>query len=167
MNTLILALAQNQVYEKNGELPWNSPEDLAHFKEKTSSKNSILFMTKATKYSLKKIGKYPLPNRICTACTKTPTSIDEKSISDILSYVKNYKSNNFVIGGKFIWKSFLNENIVDTIYISQIDVFVEGGSIFDIRPYLKNYRLISQKRLTVKSGNPNVWVSKYEKINNV
>src|SRR4051794_35092923 len=54
--TIIFAATESGLIGRKGALPWDCPEDLAHFKEVTSKPNSVLMMGYKTWESLP-IGK--------------------------------------------------------------------------------------------------------------
>ena len=66
MIKIIAACSKNGVAGKDGKLPWNYSEDLAHFKKMTL--NSTIIMGRKTYES---IGK-PLPHRKNVVITSTP-----------------------------------------------------------------------------------------------
>ncbi|MCL1839033.1 MAG: dihydrofolate reductase [Propionibacteriaceae bacterium] len=64
--TAIAAVAKNRVIGRDGGLPWNIPEDFAHFKQTTMG--STLIMGRTT---FESIGK-PLPGRISVVISHRP-----------------------------------------------------------------------------------------------
>lgn len=110
----------------DGKLPWDCKEDLSFFREKTT--NNVVVMGRKTFDS---IGK-PLKKRINIVLTRNVTLYEEKYIQDenviffnnfesVIEYLKIQSSKDvFIIGGTSIYKYFLDNNLVDTIFMNEI-----------------------------------------------
>jgi len=139
MLSIIVATDRNGVIAKNGELPWNCPEDLKFFKEKTIHRPIIMGRNTFESLNLK-----PLPKRFNIVITKNPDVWNKKHESDILKFVSHpctailaslvlpdkYDSPTdeaFVIGGGEIYKWFLNSESVGRIYLNRMKTTVEYG----------------------------------------
>jgi dihydrofolate reductase len=86
----VLAMTEERLIGKNGQLPWHIPEDLKHFQNLTKGK--IVIMGKNTYYSLPE--KYrPLPHRRNIVLTRGGFSECEhySSIEELRETLKNEK----------------------------------------------------------------------------
>lgn len=136
MITLLVAIDKNGLIGNNGKLPWNIPEDMKFFK--TITNNQIVVMGRKTYIS---IGN-PLKNRVNVVLSKSIVkNYDEiKSIKDYLSdtiifnSIEDIKKLNikdyFVIGGRSIYKEYLENLIPDKILISNISGEFDGNEYF-------------------------------------
>lgn len=69
----IVAMDEGRVIGKEGALPWHLPEDLAHFKSKTSG--HVVLMGRKTWESLPPRFR-PLPGRVNIVMSRTPAALD-------------------------------------------------------------------------------------------
>ncbi len=165
----ILAISKNCVIGNANKLPWNVPEDLAHFKKITDG--HIIIMGRKTYESLPGL----LPGRVHVVLTHNPVIYIKEQresngmlhfvscVSDAKMYFKEKFRNLvsdlqkqypgkkcFVIGGSQIYKA--TAELVSEIYITQIEKQVEGDTFFYPPPYwkLESYepRMISSKEET-------------------
>lgn len=147
---IIVAKDKNGAIGKDGKIPWHYPEDLKFFKETTI--DCPIIMGRRTYESLP--FKDGLPDRIniilsrqdsykvSKKCNKF-TNLDE--VLYFLDSIKYYEEYNidgfltaidiiydecFIIGGYEIYKLFLDHNLVDRIYISNIPEEIEGADTF-------------------------------------
>jgi thymidylate synthase len=124
---------------KNGNMPWHCKEDLAWFKEVTMGYPII--MGRKTFESLKK----PLVGRLNIVISKTMSVDTDTCIYDNLIYadsvenaIKIAEKNSekaFVIGGGSIYKYVLECNLIDNIYLDELDV-----NITDADTYFPNFK---------------------------
>ena len=129
MLSISVAVAKNNVIDKDNTLPWHISEDLKRFKRITSDKKMI--MGRKAFESLPGI----LPNRkhiIITRNTNFKVDSDMVSIEyDLNSLVEKYskcEEEVFVIGGAEIYEQFLP--YVQKVYLTQIDENFEGDTYF-------------------------------------
>jgi dihydrofolate reductase len=121
---IITAFDNNHVIGKNGELPWNLPEDLRYFRKKTE--NTVIVMGRITYES---IGK-PLPHRhnIVISRTLAPqigiTIL--KSPEDLAQL--HFKEPVFIIGGSSIYEHFLP--VTKNLYITHLNAEFDGDQYF-------------------------------------
>src|SRR4051812_20355194 len=108
----IAAMARNRVIGKNNKLPWDIPEDMQYFIDKTRGK--IMIMGRKTFESLEK----PLPKRFHIVITR---KADYKVVHSNVAVVSNvdqavalaktmigkYPDEVMVIGGGEIYKEML------------------------------------------------------------
>lgn len=125
MINLIVAHTLNKAIGKNGDLVWKNKLDMQRFKNLTI--NSIVVMGKNTQISLPK----KLPNRINCVISTTLKSEDVEIFNSVEDFLNKYNNNNIqVIGGSHIYKSFLDMGIVDNIYLTLIEDYIEGDVYF-------------------------------------
>jgi len=115
---LIVACDEKRLIGVDNNLPWKIKEEMKFFKEKTI--NNIVIMGSKTYNSLNK----PLENRLNFVITSK--KIDNNKVfcfNDIfvcLDFCKKYDKKIFVIGGESIYRFFLENNLVNYMYISVI-----------------------------------------------
>lgn len=128
----IVAMSQNRVIGKNGGLPWNNPEDMKFFREKT--KNHIIIMGRKTFESLPKI----LPNRFHIVVSRSVTKSDHPDVLYVsnldFAYAEAQKRTEkwgnevFVIGGGEIYRQSLPQ--IDRIYLTRIESSYDGDAFY-------------------------------------
>jgi len=126
--SLIVAASENNVIGRDNSLPWDLPDDLQFFREKTEGHPIIL-----GRKNYESIGR-PLPNRTniivsrqegleiegCTVFTSIEEAIDwAKQIDD---------EEIFVIGGGQIYQITLP--LADRIYLTRVHEEIEGDVLF-------------------------------------
>ena len=126
---LIAAVAKNGVIGKDNDLPWDLPDDMKFFKEKTKNKHIILgrknYESIPEKYR-------PLPNRTNIVLTKNKKYKAEGCIllnnfNKALDFSKK-ENNLFIIGGSEIYE--LGIKVADIMYITEIHSSFEGDVYF-------------------------------------
>ena len=129
----ICAVSKNNVIGLKGELPWDIPEDLKYFFDKT--KNKILIMGRKTFESLGKA----LPNRLNIVLTSqsdftAPNTVVFSNFEKALNYAKQpeniekYGSEIFIGGGGEIYKQTLL--LMDRLYVTRIHKEYEGYAFY-------------------------------------
>ena len=123
---MIAAMANNRVIGKNNQMPWHLPADLKHFKKVTLGKPVIM-----GRKTYQSIGK-ALPGRrnIVISRQSGLLSADAdwvQSIEQALALVQ-HEAEVMVIGGAEIYRQVLP--MADTLYITDIDLSVEGDAFF-------------------------------------
>lgn len=130
----IAACAKNRVIGKNGDLPWDLPEDMKYFKDKT--KGHIIIMGRKTFDSFK--GR-TLPQRLHIVISRQPELIPllngviavsslEEALKIAKSQIGTWPEEVFIIGGGEIYKSALPFS--DRIYLTEIDEVFDGDAHF-------------------------------------
>jgi dihydrofolate reductase len=126
----IAAIAKNKVIGTQGDLPWDIPEDMKFFREKTSG--HIIVMGRKTFESFPK----PLKNRLHVVITrqesyKVPegvhvfSNIDE-AMAFCRTQTEQWSDEVFIIGGGEIYKQTLDQ--ADQLYLTLIDKEFEGDA---------------------------------------
>lgn len=127
--SLIAGISNNNCIGVNGNLPWNIPEDLKHFREMTAGKTVL--MGRKTWESLP--AKFrPLPNRtniIITRQTDYPVPAGVEVYATINEATNKHPHEEImVIGGAEIYKQTIDQ--ADTLYITHINQTVDGDAFF-------------------------------------
>jgi len=127
----IVAASENNVIGCNGGLPWDIPEDMKFFRNKTKGK--IIIMGRKT---FESVG-HPLPNRLNLVITRQKDYKAEgaevfPNLEKAMEYAKtrisDYDPEIFVIGGGEIYKQSLNQ--MDTVYLTRIHKSIEGDAYY-------------------------------------
>ena len=127
----IVAAAANDVIGNAGGLPWDIPEDLKFFRDKT--KNHSIIMGRKT---FESVG-HPLPKRLNVVVTRQPDykaegGIVVSSIAEGLKVCKEhseqYGDEIFIIGGGEIYRQSID--LVDIIYLTRIHQNIAGDTCY-------------------------------------
>ncbi|NRR21943.1 dihydrofolate reductase [Brevibacillus sp. MS2.2] len=122
MISLIVAYARNQVIGKDGDMPWHLPADLKNVKELTTGKTIVM-----GRKTFESIGK-PLPNRKNVVLTRSqdfhPEGVDVVHTKEEVLAMGDV----IIFGGAEIYRQFLD--VVDRLYITEIDLETEGDTFF-------------------------------------
>ena len=141
MISLIVAMTKDRVIGKDGQIPWNLPQDMKLFKEITSSHSTnIVVMGSKTYDSLNRPNG--LPNRLNIVVTSNPEKYPHILAEDskvgymksldlqVLSDVGAMRCDTYIIGGATIYKQALDSGFVDELLISFVDGDYEGDRYF-------------------------------------
>lgn len=131
---IIVAYCKGNGIGKNNTLPWYIPQDLKHFSKLTKgNNNNMVVMGRKTWESLP---NKPLPNRF-NAIVTTTLSMDTddmktfKSFKDVLDFSREKEfSNVWIMGGEQIYKTALQQGVVDEIHATVIDENHECDTFF-------------------------------------
>lgn len=131
--SLIVAVAENNVIGKDNDLIWHLPKDMAFFKSTTL--NHYIVTGRKNYESIP--SKYrPLKDRVNIVVTRQK-DYQEKDIvvtNSIESAIKIAEENNeqecFIIGGGQIYKSVLEHNLIDQMYITHVHEVFDGDTFF-------------------------------------
>ncbi|MFA5528417.1 MAG: dihydrofolate reductase [Peptostreptococcales bacterium] len=153
---LIVAKSSNNVIGNNNELLWKIPNDLKYFKKVTT--NSVVIMGRKTFESIGKI----LPNRLNVIISKQSGDLKQiykgcknclffDNYIDMFLFINDqeFYKNIFVIGGGEVYKYFIENNLINKYYITEIKQEFEGDT------YFPNVDLTNYKKETVDSGEYN------------
>ena len=125
MVSIIVAYSKNRVIGNKGKIPWKIKGEQLWFKELTL--NHTVIMGRKTYES---IGK-PLDNRLNIVVSST-LFFDEdnlktaRSLNEAISLANSEEV--FIIGGQQLYEEAIT--IADTLYITEIDIEVEGDTFF-------------------------------------
>ena len=122
---LIVARSKNNVIGKNGKIPWKIKGERKQFRELTTG-NVVVMGRK----SYEEIG-HPLPNRKNIVVSKSKNFTGENlvtvgSLQEAISISNGEKV--YIAGGYGLFKEALP--LVDTMYITEIDIVIENGDVF-------------------------------------
>tara|TARA_Y100001968_G_scaffold89139_1_gene80177 strand:- start:109 stop:600 length:492 start_codon:yes stop_codon:yes gene_type:complete len=125
--TLIVAMAENSVIGRDGDLPWRLPEDLKHFKRVTLGKPVI--MGRKTWDSLY---AKPLPGRRNIVITRNPDFQTDgaetaSSIKEALARVAEAEEA-VVIGGATLFEDALPA--ARRFHLTEVHAAIEGDTFF-------------------------------------
>jgi dihydrofolate reductase len=126
---IIAAVAENGAIGKDGDIPWHIPEDLEHFKQKTTGHPVI--MGRKTYESLPENFR-PLPDR--TNIVLTRSDMDKEGIRVAGSMEKAYSiaeeldDRAFIIGGASVYKQALPD--ANKMEITEVKKEVDGDTFF-------------------------------------
>lgn len=131
MISIIVAVSKNGVIGGENKLLWYLPEDLKRFKNITKGKPVIM-----GRKTFESIG-FPLPSRTNFVITKNSEyKCDDAvlvytNLTEAIQKAKEISEEVMIIGGDSIYKQVLNEDLVDTIYLTVVDEEFEGDSFFE------------------------------------
>ena len=131
--SLIVAIPNNLAIGKNNKLIWNLPKDMKFFMDTTIGHPVIMgrknFESIPEKYR-------PLKNRVNVIITRNKNysakeCIVVNNIEDSIEILKDKGLKEvFIIGGGEIYKRFLENNLIDRMYITHINESFEGDTFF-------------------------------------
>ena len=129
--SFIVAVAENNVIGKGGQLLWHLPDDMKWFKQTTLGCDVIMGRKTYDSLQVK-----PLPKRRNIVITRSNEQIEgcimASSIEDAIRKMDPEKEN-FVIGGGTIYEQFMP--YVQKLYITKIFKSFEGDTYFsDVDP---------------------------------
>jgi len=132
MINIIVAMGENRVIGKEGKLPWRLPEDLKHFKEKTTGHTVIM-----GRKTFESIGK-PLPERANVVITRHihlipkeflgPGFVLTNSLDWTLEVEKRLGNEVWIIGGAEIYRQTIDK--ADMLYVTLINHDFDGDAYF-------------------------------------
>lgn len=127
---MIWAMDENHLIGNKNKIPWHIKEDLLYYKSKTSGKTVL--MGEATYFSLKGYYKTrPLPyGKIYVASLNKELKLEDANVvSDVISFVKDFTEDLWVVGGATIYKLCLP--YAKRLYISFIKGNHDGDTYFN------------------------------------
>lgn len=158
----IVAVDLRGAFSRNGEIPWNYPDDFKWFQEVTNG--HICVMGRATYDDInKRLGKKGatsvLPGRRCFVVTSSPLPRDNatavSSIGQVDKYLTPEDADNgltvFFIGGEKIYREGIAK--ADTLYITVVNKEVEGDKFFPTNYTLKHFNV---QRVLEKETTPDI-----------
>ncbi|WIV66647.1 dihydrofolate reductase [Natrialbaceae archaeon AArc-T1-2] len=133
----IVAVAENGVIGRDGEMPWHIPADLTHFKRQTTGHPVI--MGRVTYESILETLGEPLPDRTTVVLTRQDLETpDDVRVADdpasALEAAERAARNRhdvdriFVAGGATVYETFLPA--VDRLIVTEVHDSPEGDTHF-------------------------------------
>ncbi|MEM9481155.1 MAG: dihydrofolate reductase [Verrucomicrobiota bacterium] len=121
----VVAMAENRVIGRNGDLPWHLPDDLKFFKSLTTG--HAIAMGKTT---FESIGR-PLPKRrniiVSTTIDQAPEGCELVRSIDSLAALE-VETDLFIIGGAKLYEATLPQ--CAALYVSHVTGTHEGDTFF-------------------------------------
>ncbi len=143
----------------DGDLPWDLPIDRDRFTKITDG--STVIMGRKTYESIAKNSSKPLSNRRNIVISRTLTKvIDGFELTDTLdkalkmSNSSNSEEEVFVIGGGNLFDYALRNNLVDEMYLTEIDADIKGDTYF---PEFDRTKWIEVSRKFVPKNSQNIY----------
>ena len=142
--SLIVATAQHNVIGRHNQLPWHLPQDLRYFKAVTLGKPIIM-----GRKTFESIGR-PLPGRVNIVVSRQRDwsfagVIVASSLEAALAIAGQQEQQGdevMVIGGAEIYRHALA--LAQRVYLTQIDLEVEGGDAFFPDLPASQWQLVSE-----------------------
>jgi dihydrofolate reductase len=134
---LIVAKSKNNVIGNNNDLPWKGKQrsDMSNFKAVTLG--HILICGRKT---FESFGSKPLKEREMIVISRQQSRKDPsgayfvESLEDAIEQTKKLDRDNskkiFIIGGGQIYSQAFVDDIVDEVYMTEIEAEVEGDTVF-------------------------------------
>ncbi|MFB6175133.1 MAG: dihydrofolate reductase [Candidatus Nanohalobium sp.] len=128
---IIAAVSENNAIGKNGDIPWNIPEDMKHFKETTMGHPII--MGRKTYQSFPDPVR-PLPGRTNIVLTRSDFRPEDESVKTANSLEEAYNkaeeldNKAFIIGGATIYKEALED--ADKMILTEVHREIDGDTFF-------------------------------------
>ncbi len=133
MVSAIVAVSENNVIGRDGDLPWRLPTDTRFFMETTMGHHVIVGRKNYESIPEK---FRPLPGRTNILITRNKElSIDgveiSHSLEDALAIAKEANDDEpFIIGGGQIYALAFEQNLIDRLYLTRVHADVEGDVLF-------------------------------------
>ena len=140
MVSLIVAMTENRVIGRDGDMPWRLSADLKRFKRITMGHHMIM-----GRKTFDSIGR-PLPGRTTIVLSRAAKYEDPqikvaRSLDEVFS-VAAADDEVFITGGAQIYELALPR--VDRIYLTQVHCTLEGDTLFP-KVNWKQWRLVDQE----------------------
>lgn len=134
---IIACINKNLALGKDGNLLYHIKGDLANFKRMTT--NNVIIMGRKTFESLP--NSQPLPNRINVIVTNNiDYNVDSSfenvyivhSVEDAIELCDMLFEDKtcFVVGGQTLYSAFLGRDLVDLMYLTEVNDDAEGDAFF-------------------------------------
>ena len=125
MVSLIVAYDRNKLIGKGGKMPWFIDGELRRFRELTTG--NVVIMGRKT---IEAIGK-PLPNRVNIVISRDKNydgCIMARSFDEAVEKARETGLEIYITGGSTVYAPAID--IVDKMYITEIDAEYEGDTYF-------------------------------------
>jgi dihydrofolate reductase len=155
MISLIVARAENGAIGRDGDIPWQLPEDMKAFQRETLG--GAIIMGRKTWDSLP---KKPLPNRFNIVVSRDPDAADTvvSSVADAIALAQSEGYGRiYGIGGAGIYAAMLP--LADRLMISDVALNVEDADTFFPDVDLSNWRLAQS--LPLRDTGPRCVLNEY------
>ena len=128
---IIAAVSENNAIGKNGDIPWDLPEDMKHFKEKTMDHPVV--MGRKTYQSFPESVR-PLPERTNIVLTRSGFEPEDESVKiansleEAYELAEEFSEKAFIIGGASIYEEALKD--ADRMILTEVHREVDGDTFF-------------------------------------
>lgn len=165
--SMIVAVSKNGVIGKENSIPWDLPEDLKWFREKTKG-NSIIMGRK----TFESLGYRALPDRVnIVVSTNDPVPSKKGKVyyannlqtAAYMAESLNPDKEIFFIGGSRIYEEA--SNFVKTLYKTEINQKVKGDTYFP-EIDMKQFEEIQRRTIIKTKENPEYSFITYKRIEN-
>jgi dihydrofolate reductase len=129
----IVAVAENNVIGRKGDLPWHLPDDMKYFMNTTRGHHII---TGRVNFESIPLRFRPLKDRTNLVVTRNPDyeapgAIVLGSLEDALARCRKAgEQEAFIIGGGEIFRQALEQDLIQRLYLTRIHANVEGDVYF-------------------------------------
>ncbi len=129
----IVAVAENGVIGRKGDLPWHLPDDMKFFASTTKGHHII---TGRVNYESIPLRFRPLKDRTNLVITRNKNydpqgAILVNALQEAIDLArKNGDDEVFIIGGGEIFKQAIEQDLMDRLYLTRIHADVEGDVFF-------------------------------------
>lgn len=153
MFSIIVAIGRKNEIGKNNGLLWHIPEDLKNFKKITKGKIVVMGLKtfesigkpldgrKNIILSRDKIKKYEVEKEYMDYDVKVYNNLE-----DFMQRYINTEEEIFIIGGREIYKQFLDRDVVSKLYISHINYENKGADTFFPKIDYTKWRTIKKEK---------------------
>ena len=157
---MIAAMAENRIIGADNDMPWHLPADLKHFKATTLGKAVIM-----GRKTYESIGR-ALPGRPNIVITSNAdyslsdaTVVDSpESAFEVAKALSKDQGDNdeiMIIGAGTNYQSFLHK--ADTLYLTNIDLAVEGDTQFPDYEAAANWKEVSREAHSADEKNAHAY----------
>ena len=126
---LVVAVAENGIIGRNGDMPWRLPSDLKHFKQVTMGCPIIM-----GRLTWESIGR-PLPGRLNIVISRSicdvPDGVVVVATPEAGLQAAKQAETVMIIGGGQIYKLF--EPQAQTVHLTQVHATPEGDTSFTLQ----------------------------------
>jgi dihydrofolate reductase len=162
----IVAYGKNQEIGHDNQLPWHIPDDLRLFKKTTEGHTLVM-----GRKTFDSIGKKALPGRKVIVLSRQPITnlpincYQASGLKEALSLCRSLgDSSPFICGGAEIYQQALENNLIDRLYISEVDYQGQADTFFP-KIDLSQWRVLEECDFNRTAGQPLDWKRKIlEKI---
>lgn len=129
----IVAVSENGIIGRKGDLPWRLPDDMKFFQRTTMGHHVITGRKNWDSIPLKYRPLKGRPNIVVTrnADFDAPGAVVVGSLHEALALARHESETEaFIIGGGEIYKEALREGLVDRLYITRVHAHIDGDTSF-------------------------------------
>ena len=127
--TIVVAIGDNGVIGRDGQLPWPPTGDLAHFKALTMGHPMVMGRT-----TFESIGR-PLPGRTSIVLTRDADWSSDgvevaRDLSSALAQAASLDDDVFLIGGAQVYAEAIEAGVVDRMVVTHVHQSPDGDAWF-------------------------------------